>query len=82
MKIVITLRALVTIFVTFMMTFRALEFIPEIVLTVWAFMAAYLAFMMALWTIAFGFNVIHFFHYSLNFFLNTICALDKNIHTI
>lgn len=57
---VITFRALMTFFMTLMLTLRALTFMMELVATFRAFIPFYLTFMLALWTLVAIFFVVVF----------------------
>jgi hypothetical protein len=93
MKIVITMVALLPMFVTFFVTFRTLELMIKFVPTLRTFMAFYLTFVMTLWTlvvmmdmalftITIGFKTVHFIISPLFFSIYIICTLCKNILAI
>jgi hypothetical protein len=79
MKIVITLRTLVTIFVAFVMTFRA--FMMKIVVTLRALVTIFVAFVMTfrafMMKLQIDLKATHFFYLSLNIICFRICTLSK-----
>jgi hypothetical protein len=89
MKIVITMVALLPMFVTFFVTFRTLELMIKFVPTLRTFMTFYLTFVMTLWTlvvmmdmalftITIGFKTVHFITSPLFFSIYNMHTVQKH----